>query len=261
MKDSNGFSILEVIMSIGFLAALILVCTNIFNKQQTEMINAIQEIEITSTVNEIRMALKGREACTASFENKKVGSRDIKVIKKVIQYPETNEIEEVEAFPLYQYGRISFGDYQLKISSYTLEGFSKGASASKETELNLVIEFNKNLPGDEEKSLTQRKIKLYAAMDNLGRIESCSLTKEAQSDEKFMVESDELIRLKGRIGIGSKNIPSRLSLEKGIQFLASDSSVCEEGSDGIIFFHKGYQSLVICYEKEAYKISNVGLRL
>lgn len=248
-------------MSVGFLAGLILVCTNIFNKQQTEMINAIQEIEITSTVNEVRLALKGREACTATFENKKVGSRDIKVIKKVIQYPETNEIEEVEAFPLYQYGRMSFGDYQLKISSYTLEEFSKGPILNGEAELNLIIQFDKNLSGNKEKSSAQRRIKIYASMDNLGRIETCSLNKETKSDEKFIVESEELIRAQGKIGIGSKDVPSRLSLKKGIQFLTSESSICEEGSNGVIFFHKGYQSLVICYERNAYRISNVGLRL
>lgn len=261
MKNQKGFSVLEVIMSVGFLAGLIVVCTHIFKKQQAEMINAIQSIEITTTVNDVRMALRGREACTASFENKKVGSSDIKVIKKVIQYPETDEIEEIEAFPLYHYGRISFGDHQLKISSYTLEEISSNPNAGNESELNLIIGFDKNLPELKKDNIAFRKIKIYASLDNLGRIESCGLSKQTQSSEKFVVESGEMIRNQGRLGIGTKKLPSRLSLEKGIQFLPARNSSCSESDNGVMFFHKGLQSLVICFGKLPFKLSNVGLKL
>lgn len=260
MKNQKGFSVLEVIMSVSFLAGLIFVCTNIFKKQQSDMINAIQEIEITTVVNEMRMALRGREACTASFENKKVGSRDIKVIKKVIQYPETDEVEEVEAFPLYHYGRISFGDHQLKISSYTLEETTDSSDPIGENELNLVIEFNKNLPELKDQNLTQRRVKIYASLDNLGRIESCGLIKQVHNNKKFIVESGELVRTKGKIGIGTNHLPSRLSLEKGIQFLPARQTVCNKKDNGVIFFHKDWQALVFCYNSYPLKISNLGLK-
>ena len=260
MKNQRGFSVLEVIMSVGFLAGLVVVCTHIFKKQQAEMINAIQDIEITTTINEVRMALRSREACSASFENKKVGSRDIKVIKKVIQYPETDEIEEIEAFPLYQYGRISFGDYQLKISSYTLEAAAGNSDTDGETELNLVMGFDKNLPDLKEKNNPLRKIKIYASLDGLGRIESCGLSRETQSNEKFTIIDGEHIREIGRVGIGTKKLSNRLTLDKGIQFLPTNNLFCSIEINGAIFYHKAFQALAICYNNHAYKLSNLGLK-
>lgn len=257
MKNKNGFSTLEILISVGFLAGLIIVCTNIFKKQQTEMINAIQNIEITSTVNEIRMALKGEDACTISFENKKIGSKDIKVIKKIVQFPNTDEIEEIEAYPLFQYGRISFGEHKLMISKYILESISESKEASSEKPLKLIITFDKGLPELGDRNFAVQEIKIYASTDSLGRVESCSLGKKVVNEGPFIFLDGDLIRESGHVGMGTNLIPSPLTVNKGIQFFNTKVEKCEANDEGIIFRNR--DELYLCSNQIPHQISNLAV--
>lgn len=258
MKNQRGLSTLEVIMSVGFLAALVIVCSHIFKKQQIEMINAIQDIEITSTINEMRQVLKGEESCTASFENKKIGSRDIKVIKKIVQYPSSDEFEEIEAFPLFQYGRISFGEYKLKISDYRLTNYSSKKGESKEQALKLLVTFDKGLPDLEAKNFSVKEVKLYANVDSLGRVESCSLSKKVDNDGPFISLDGHMVKEFGGVGLGTNLIPSPLSIKNGIQLLEVKNDQCGPQEEGIIFNNEG--ELYICYNQFPFKISNLAVK-
>lgn len=242
-------------MSVGFLAGLVVVCLNIFNKQQVEMINAIQEIEITSTVNDMRLALRGDEACTASFENKKIGSNDIKVIKKIIQYPETDEIEEVDAFPLFQYGRKTFGTHQLKITGFRLIETSTDKN-SGERPLVLQVTFDKGLEDLDKKNIVTRDIKIYASTDSLGRIESCSLGKTIAKSDYFDVIGSQSVKLKGKVGIGTNLIPSKLSLKGALYFFPKREARCSPRDRGAMYFNSDSKELSICSGGESYTLSS-----
>ncbi|MBK26370.1 MAG: hypothetical protein CME70_20390 [Halobacteriovorax sp.] len=259
MNNDRGLSSLEVLMSVGFLAALIIVCLNIFKKQQIELINAIQEIEITSTVNDIRLALKGEEACSATFENKVIGSRDVKVVKKVVQYPETNEIEEIEAFPLFQYGRKTFGTHDLKISDFRLVD-PVGEKRSGERPIIFRISFDKGLPDLEEKNIVSREIKIYATTDNLGRVEYCSLGKMIIKSKKFESVAGHLKRETGNIGVGTNFVPSKMTINGGLLLRNKKTQICTSDSNGVIFFDNSTKKLSICHETKIYALSNMAVK-
>ncbi len=246
-------------MSVGFLAALIIVCLNIFKKQQIELINAIQEIEITSTLNDIRLALKGEEACSATFENKVIGSRDVKVVKKVIHYPETNEIEEVEAFPLFQYGRKTFGTHDLKISDFILVDPS-GEKKSGEKPVIFRISFDKGLPDLKEKNIVTREIKLYATTDNLGRVEFCSLGKYIVKSKKFESVAGHLKREEGNIGVGTNFVPSKMTIKGGVLLESKETQECTSESNGILFFDNATNKLSICHGTKIHGLSTMAVK-
>lgn len=255
MRNQKGFSTLEILISVGFLGGLILVCSHIFKKQQVEMINVIQKIEITSTVNEIRAALKDGDACTSSFENKKIGSRDIKVIKKIVQFPNTDEIEEIDAFPLFQYGRVSFGEHKLKISDYLIEPFSDSVMKTKTKPLYLSITFDKGIPSIGSRNIEVRNIKFYGTTDKVGRIESCSLNNSADGDSPFFEVEGESVKGSGFIGIGTNFIPSALSISGGIQFQEILTKDCNQTNNGVIFRFE--DELYFCFNKKPHQMTNL----
>lgn len=247
---------MEILMSIAFLAGLIVVCLNIFKKQQDEMLNAIQEIEITSTVNLIRMTLKNPSACLATFEDKKVGSNDIQVVKKIIQYPETDEYEEVDSFPSYQYGKKTFGVHKLKISGFQLTEYEGSSAEESERALKFVVNFDKNIPDYGKKNSTSRVIKVYAQTDNLGRVESCGLGRVVDVGNYFENRGENLKRENGNIGIGTKLTPSRLSIGGGLQFFIGKRNRCRSTDNGLIFMNPKDNGLVICHFEVAIPLTN-----
>jgi len=259
LKNERGLSSLEVLMSVGFLAALIIVCLNIFKKQQIELINAIQEIEITSTINDIRLALKGEEACSATFENKVIGSRDVKVVKKILHYPETNEIEEIEAFPLFQYGRKTFGTHDLKISDFRLIDPS-GEKRGGERPVIFRVSFDKGLPDLEEKNIVSREIKIYATTDNLGRVEYCSLGKMIIKSKKFEAVAGHLKRPEGHIGVGTNFVPSKMTIKGGLLLKSDKPQKCTLDSNGVIFFDHSTKKLSICHGTKVHGLSNMAVK-
>jgi|GEM_PF-6546813 hypothetical protein len=175
--NQKGFSTVELLITLGFLGAVIYGGISVLEEQKKQIIQANQEIQMTAITHDLRQLLKRREQCQRSLQglNPNTSADKIKHFYQKEQGAFSPTNSWVHAYSNEDILKISQGAAQLGIKSYSLNDSDIEVGPEDKT-TELIIKFNRGSLLDNEIRYPTKKIKLFYELNTQGEIRTCSLT-------------------------------------------------------------------------------------
>lgn len=188
--NHKGLSTVELLITLGFLGAVVYGGLSVLEKQKKQIIQANQEIQMTAITHEIRGTLIDRAACQRSL-----GGEDIQTPAGKITYLYQRQDANLgrnttweQSYSHQNIQKITQGPAQLGLKSYALDDSSEDTgSATQSTEL--IITFDRGQVFNEPERYPAKKIKIFYELTNAGKISTCALTPLEQESPDWELDS------------------------------------------------------------------------
>ncbi len=252
MNNRKGFSIVQVIISMGLLSGLIVVGFKMIESQTRVGKSSSFYFESLHIVDEIKSILSNKKACALSLENKSAYFESIQNIFSV----DNDSVAEVE-YRVHKDGIPRYGQSNLIIEKMELNGNSPELGTEKGITI-LKIFFSENSLNSD---LFSFEIPVHIKVSEMGRIESCftlsgidggassnsdsSLwVKKTRDDQRKVLSANSSSVI---IGKQRRNNSSALSISGGLK--VGDSETCDEERSGLLKFSKKDHAYSWCNEQ------------
>lgn len=235
--NNNGFSKIEVLISILFLSAAGVFGFQMFERQKIATVKSTQEIETTTFLNDLRDILVDEDNCIStflpSFESKQ--DRKVFIVNEIIKSvydPNDKEYYDISIFRSSVSGSEKIGSSFLSIKSMRL-------IESKESEYKFEIEFDRGVG----KNLSfVKKIPIYTKVvkDNLVSCSISPLVEKSsvwiESDDQLTFKNDKALSINTSLNSSSLNI-------KGPLLILESSDSCAKKENGEVLLHNNFLSM------------------
>ncbi len=241
LKNSQGFSIVQVIISMGLLTGLIVAGFKMIESQTRVGKSSSFYFESLHMVDEIKTILSQKKACALTLENKSAYFESIQNIFSA----DSNSNGEVE-YRVQKEGKPLYGQMNLLIEKMELNGNSPQLGTDQGLTI-LKIFFTEQGMNPERFSF---EIPIHVQVNEMGRIESCftlaGIDGGASSSANSMAWrkkaqdqniEEKVLRANGSqvmIGSDKKISSAALAIEGGIK--VGHSGQCDENSIGLLSY-------------------------
>jgi len=164
MKNDRGFSIVQVIISMGLLTGLIVAGLKIMQAQTKVGKSSSFYFESIQIVDEIKTILSDRKSCALTFENKSAYFETLKNI-----FSADSKLGGDVEYRVHTDGKPLYGETGILIENMELNGNSPEFGTSKGLSI-LKISFVENRSRPEKFSF---EIPVHVETNEMGRVQSC----------------------------------------------------------------------------------------
>lgn len=188
--NHKGLSTVELLITLGFLGAVVYGGLSVLEKQKKQIIQANQEIQMTAITHDIREALIDRAACQRSL-----GGEDVRTPAGKITYLYQRQGANLAQNATWQQSysnqhiqKLTQGPAQLGLKSYALDDSSEDAGTENQS-TELIITFDRGQHFKEPERYPAKKIKIFYELTNAGKISTCALTPLEQEFPDWELDS------------------------------------------------------------------------
>ncbi|WPU66011.1 tail fiber domain-containing protein [Peredibacter starrii] len=207
LKKQGGFSLVQVLMSIGLLSALGLGVAQLIQDSNKAVNKMEVDADLLVVYRSIMSVLSDPLNCAETFRNRLAANTPNATIqiKKDVKGVFVNE------FPANQV----YGSKQLKILSYSLSDAAADVDVATKNTTHLIIEFDRGM-GKVGSRIITKKIVLNVQVDASNRITSCSAHGETGSDIwKYSANQSDIFFSGGNVGINTSTPAEKLHIYRG----------------------------------------------
>lgn len=204
LKKQGGFSLVQVLMSIGLLSGLGLGVAQLIQDSSKAVSKMEVDTDLVVVYRSIMSVLSDPINCTETFRNQLAANSPNAAtqIKKDVKGVFVDEFPTSAVDP-----NRAYGSKFLKILSYSLSDAASDVDVATKNTTHLIVEFDRGVGKVGSKIIT-KKIVLNVQVDASNRITSCSAVGEAGSDIwKYTANQTDIFFSGGNVGIGM-NVPS-----------------------------------------------------
>lgn len=253
LNDNKGFSLVQVIISMGLLGGLILGGFKILEKQTQVGKSSSFFFEALNITDDIKSVLSAGEACTVSLRNKSAYFDDVKEIFSLGSLMDNEAEYEVSKDSLNLYGQKN-----IIINKIELNG--NAPEIGVDNNLTIMSFFYEEVgTGDE---VAKMSIPIHVELNELGRIVSCftlpgissqlpsqadknSWRSEEGKESELVASQDQVIV--GKVQKGNSQLSPSLSIEGALNLGIQE--VCSRKSSGLLVYDISRDYLKWCNQK------------
>ncbi|WP_408098924.1 tail fiber domain-containing protein [Peredibacter sp. HCB2-198] len=242
LKRQGGFSLVQVLMSIGLLSALGVGVAQLIQDSSKAVSKMEVDTDLVVVYRSIMGALSDPLNCTETFRNQLATNSPNAAtqIKKEVKGVFIDEFPTSAVDP----NRI-YGSKHLKILRYSLSDAAADVDVATKNTTHLIVEFDRGIGKVGSKIIT-KKIVLNVQVNASNQITSCSAVGEAGGDIwKYAANQTDIFFSGGNVGIGLNVPTSTLDVVKNFTGINNASAGFIGGVDtgfsrtGVYFAQKG----------------------
>lgn len=172
----RGFSTIELMITLGFLGAVVYGGISVLEKQKSNIIRANQEIQMTTLTHELRKVLQKRAQCQRSFQGLKPNTSKEEVSSFYQRRPTSMAPNTwVKVYGNEDIQKITEGPAQLSLASYGLSHSDPEVGPEDQT-TELIIRFDRGPIFKQSERYPTKKIKIFYELNSDQTIRTCALT-------------------------------------------------------------------------------------